>query len=132
MCISRVAGVQAWAACGVGINVLRPEGDESLALIVPAPAFLSDFAPPVAREALLAAILAAFERRLPELAVPQGVARAWERRANLAGTRYRLLVDGSTEPIEVRALRLGDDGALVVDDGHGTRSIALADARVLR
>ena len=96
LCISRVAGASAWAGCGVGINVVRPHDDSALAAIEPPPAFLSDFAPGAAREPVLDAILAAFAARLPELAEAQGVARAWERRAGLAGTPYRLLLDGET------------------------------------
>ncbi len=132
LCISRVAGTEAWAGCGVGLNVVRPERDAALERIVPPPAFLSDFAPGPKRETILDAILSSLERRMPELANPQHVARAWERRANLAGTPYRILIDGSPDPIDAVALRLGHEGALVVDDGHATRNIALADARVVR
>jgi BirA family transcriptional regulator, biotin operon repressor / biotin---[acetyl-CoA-carboxylase] ligase len=132
LCISRVAGNEAWAGCGVGINVLRPKDDPTLEPIVPLPAFLSEFAPSVAREALLSEILSAFQRSVSELADPAAVARAWEQRAVLAGTPYRILIDGSAEPIDALALRLGDDGALVVAEGNAIRSIALADARVLR
>jgi BirA family transcriptional regulator, biotin operon repressor / biotin---[acetyl-CoA-carboxylase] ligase len=132
LCISRVAGSEAWAGCGVGINVARPADDPELARIEPPPAFLSDFALDVPRERLLAEILSAFERRWPELADPAAVARAWEERAGLAGTPYRILIDGSTEPIEAVALRLDEDGALVVAEGHAIRSIALGDARVMR
>jgi BirA family transcriptional regulator, biotin operon repressor / biotin---[acetyl-CoA-carboxylase] ligase len=132
LCISRVAGNEAWAGCGVGINVVRPNDGPALESIVPPPAFLSEFAPAVPREALLGEILSAFERRAPELADPEAVARAWEQRAVLAGTPYRILIDGTAEPIDALALRLGDDGALVVAEGHTIRSIALADARVLR
>ena len=112
--------------------MVRPHDDSALAAIEPPPAFLSDFAPGAAREPVLDAILAAFAARLPELAEAQGVARAWERRAGLAGTPYRLLLDGETDPFQTRALRLGDDGALVVEDGATTRAVSLADARVLR
>jgi BirA family biotin operon repressor/biotin-[acetyl-CoA-carboxylase] ligase len=132
LCVSRVAGAHAWAGCGVGINVVRPAHDEALALVEPPPAFLSDFAPDAARGVVLAAILAAFERRLGELADPSGVARAWEQRAALNGTPYRILIDGSDSPIDAIALHLGPDGALVVDHAGETRAISLADARVLR
>ena len=132
LCISRVAGSEAWAGCGVGINVVRPQADPALEHIVPPPAFLSEFAPAVRRELLLAGILAAFERRAPELADPAAIARAWEQCAGLAGTAYRILIDGSAEPIDAVALRLGEDGELVVSEGHAIRSIALADARVVR
>ena len=134
LCISRVAGPQAWAACGVGINVLRPASDESLAAIQPPPAFLSDFAPPVARETLLGAILARLRATLARSSRdPQRIERAWERRADLAGTPYRLLVDGEAEPIEsARATSGRGRRARRRRRRHATRSIALADARVLR
>jgi biotin-(acetyl-CoA carboxylase) ligase len=88
--------------------------------------------PNLERGAILAAILDAYESRLHELDDPLGIARAWERRADLAGTPYRLLLDGETVPIDATARRLADDGALVVDHAGVERCISLADARVLR
>lgn len=132
LCVSRVSGKQAWVGCGTGVNVIRPKADPALDALVPPPAFLSDRAPGVERRALLDAILAAYARRLPELRDPHAVARAWEARAGLAGTPYRLLVDGTGERLDAVARRLGPDGALVVEANGAERSIALADARVLR
>jgi BirA family biotin operon repressor/biotin-[acetyl-CoA-carboxylase] ligase len=132
LCVSRVIGEKAWVGCGTGVNVVRPTDDAELAAIEPPPAFLSDEVRGVERRAVLEAILAAYERLLPELDRPESVARAWERRAGLDGTRYRLLVDGETEPFEAIARYVGDDGALVVERDGVERRIALADARVLR
>jgi BirA family biotin operon repressor/biotin-[acetyl-CoA-carboxylase] ligase len=132
LCVSRVVGRGAWVGCGTGINVIRPIGDETLAAIDPPPAFLSDSVPDVERGVVLAAILRAYESRLHELDDPLGIARAWEVRADLAGTPYRLLLDGETTPIDATAKRLADDGALVVDHAGIERRISLADARVLR
>src|SRR5579872_1969740 len=56
LCISRVSGEQAWAACGVGINVRRPENDDCLEAIQPPPAFISDYAH-VSRDDVLNAVL---------------------------------------------------------------------------
>jgi BirA family biotin operon repressor/biotin-[acetyl-CoA-carboxylase] ligase len=131
LCISRVAGERAWTGCGVGLNVLRPAGDVALAEVAPPPAFLSDRGP-VERAPVLDAILAAFVRRLSELDAPEAVAREWERRGGLAGTRYRLLIDGSSEPFEAIAQRIAPDGGLVVSRDGAEQTIALADARVLR
>jgi BirA family biotin operon repressor/biotin-[acetyl-CoA-carboxylase] ligase len=131
LCISRVAGERSWTACGVGLNVLRPAGGGALAELLPAPAFLSDRGP-VERATLLDAILAAFTRRLGQLDAPGAVAREWEARATLAGTRYRLLIDGSAEPFEATAQRIAPDGGLVVSRDGVEQTIALADARVLR
>jgi len=50
----------------------------------------------------------------------------------LRGTTYCILVDGESEPFEATALRLTNDGGLVVDAGGAERTISLADARVLR
>ena len=89
LCVSRVAGDGAWVGCGTGINVVRPSDDAALDAIDPPPAFLSDLAPGVERRAVLAAILRAYETRLPDLARPSAIARAWEERAGLDGTPYR-------------------------------------------
>lgn len=129
LCASRVTGAQAWVGCGIGINVQRT--GEELAQIVPPPAFVADVAS-LSRETLLEKILRAFDATLPLLGDPAAVARAWERAAQLAGTRYRILVDGETEAFEATALRLSPAGSLVVDAGARTREISLADARVLR
>jgi BirA family biotin operon repressor/biotin-[acetyl-CoA-carboxylase] ligase len=132
LCVSRVVGDRAWVGCGTGVNVVRPADDAELAEIEPPPAFLSDVATGVDRRTILEAILRAYERLLPELDRPDAIARAWERRAGLDGTRYRLLVDGDRESFEATARRIGDDGALIVERDGVERRIALADARVLR
>ncbi|HEY0798573.1 MAG TPA: biotin--[acetyl-CoA-carboxylase] ligase [Candidatus Baltobacteraceae bacterium] len=128
---SRVSGEQAWVGCGVGVNVLRPSGDADLAAIVPAPAFLSDRVPSVTREALLGAILCACDRRLALLEDPTAVARAWEARAELAGTPYRIEQD-SGERFDGIAQRIAADGSLIVRTPAGERHVTLADARVVR
>jgi BirA family biotin operon repressor/biotin-[acetyl-CoA-carboxylase] ligase len=132
LCVSRIVGERARVGCGTGINVLRPEHDAGLAAVSPPPAFLSDVAPGSERRAVLNAILAAYETSLETLAHPHQIARAWERRAGLAGTPYRLLLDGTSEAFSAIARRLADDGSLVVDGAEGERRISLADARVMR
>jgi BirA family biotin operon repressor/biotin-[acetyl-CoA-carboxylase] ligase len=132
LCVSRVAGERAWIGCGTGINVVRPAGDAELAAVEPPPAFLTDRAPRADRQHVLAALLAAYERRLPELADPEGVAREWERRAGLDGTEYRLAVDGEAAPFTATARRISSGGGLVIERDGIERTIALADARVLR
>jgi len=132
LCVSRVVGAHAWVGCGVGVNVLRPSGDPVLAGLDPPPAFLSDYVSEPGRRPLLEAILASYEATLVELNHPEDIARAWERRAGLDGTPYRLLLDGGEAPFEAIARRLGGDGSLIVNGGAGERQISLADARVLR
>ncbi len=132
LCISRIVAERAWVGCGTGINVRRPADDAVLAAVVPPPAFLCDDAPRAEREPILTAILAAYEASLHMLEHPLEVARAWERRAALDGTPYRLLVDGETDPFDAIARRLAEDGSLVVDARGGERRISLADARVMR
>jgi BirA family biotin operon repressor/biotin-[acetyl-CoA-carboxylase] ligase len=132
LCVSRVAGERAWVGCGTGINVVRPAADAELAALDPPPAFLSDEAPHADRAALLAALLAAYERALPELADPAGIARRWELRAGLDGARYRLAVDGEPESFTATARRIAFGGGLVIERDGAERTIALADARVLR
>ncbi len=135
LCASRIAGDDAWVASGVGINVVRPAHSAALATIVPPPAFLADVAKTCtanSRDAILYAILAAFETSLAALDDPYAIARAWERRAALAGTHYRILEDGADEPLDTTALRIGHVGSLVIDDNGTERAISLADARVVR
>jgi len=131
LCISRVAGERAWTGCGVGLNVLRPADAGAFAEVASPPAFLSDRGS-VGRTTLLDAILEAFARRLGQLDAPGAVAREWEGRAALAGTPYRLLLDGRSEAFEALAQRIAPDGALVVSRDGREQTIALADARVLR
>jgi BirA family biotin operon repressor/biotin-[acetyl-CoA-carboxylase] ligase len=130
LCVSRIVGDRAWVAAGVGINVHRtPEAAEG---IEPAPAFCDDFAP-VERRLLLRDILLNYDVWNSALDMPQRVARVWERQAGLPGTRYRILKDEASTPIEVTALSLATGGGLVVHHDDGTReTISLADARALR
>lgn len=132
LCISRVIGTRAFVGCGTGVNVVRPDDTSVFAEVLPAPAFLSDLEPRIARDDVRVAMLAAYARRLPDLADSAGIARAWEARAELDGTPYRLLVDGSSEPIVAIAREIASDGSLIVDHDGRRRHIALADARVLR
>lgn len=132
LCVSRVIGERAWVGCGTGINVVRPSDDADLAAIEPPPAFLSDHAPGVDRRSVLDAMLNAYTGLLGELDRPDAIAQAWERRASLDGTRYRILLDGEPEPFDATARRLGPDGALIVERDGMEQRIALADARVLR
>jgi BirA family biotin operon repressor/biotin-[acetyl-CoA-carboxylase] ligase len=131
LCISRVAGDEAWAACGVGINVHRPQNPEDIAGIDPPPAFVSDVRE-LDRDELLQAILRRADATYGTLQAPNAAARGWEKAALIPGARYRLLLDGSNEPFEATALALGKAGELVVDAAGSRRSVAVADARVLR
>lgn len=130
LCVSRVIGAQAYVACGVGINVLRPTAAQ-LAAIEPPPAFLSDAAPHVRRELVLAEVLLAYERRLPALGAPAVVARTYEERADLAGAPYRVRLDADGSVLDGIARGLGPDGTLrLVTEGTEVL-INLADARRL-
>lgn len=132
LCISRVIGARAFVGCGTGVNVRRPADESVYRDVRPAPAFLSDIAPTIARDPMRDALLAAYSRRLPELADPTAIARSWEARAALDGTPYRLLVDGTNEPIVAVARAIADDGSLIVAHDGQRKRISLADARVLR
>ncbi|MBC5801062.1 MAG: biotin--[acetyl-CoA-carboxylase] ligase [Candidatus Eremiobacteraeota bacterium] len=132
LCISRVVGTQAWVGCGVGLNVHRPADETSVAGIVPAPAFLSDRVANVERSTLLDAVLTALWTTRQDLDDPRAIARAWERRAGLDGTPYRLHLDAQGETLSAIARRLDDDGSLIVSCGELERRVTLADARVLR
>lgn len=129
LCISRVAGDVAHVGCGVGINVFPAAG--ALAAIEPPPAFLSAAARDVQREAVLAEILLAFERRLASLHAPAAVARTYEERAALPGSRYRVRIDRGEVELEGVARGLGPDGALRLDVGGTEHAISLADAQRL-
>lgn len=131
LCISRITGDRAWAAFGVGINIVRPPHDRDIAQIVPPPAFVSDVAS-ADRERILQGVLQHADRMYECLASPQQVARDWECAAGLPGVHYRLRMDGDDAVIDARAVRLSPAGALVIDENGTERAIALADARVLR
>jgi BirA family biotin operon repressor/biotin-[acetyl-CoA-carboxylase] ligase len=132
LCISRVTGDYAWAGCGIGVNVRRPPDAQAIADIVPPPAFLSDAAAAIDRDAVLQALLHCADERYDELHAPARIAHEWEMAAGLPGARYRILLDGESKPFEATALRLSIGGALLVDHDGAQREITLADARVLR
>jgi BirA family biotin operon repressor/biotin-[acetyl-CoA-carboxylase] ligase len=131
LCVSRVAGTQAWAACGVGLNVSRPPEPGALLEIDPPPAFLSDVRD-FDRDELLAAILRRADASYASLQAPETIVPVWERAAGIPGARYRLRLDGSDERLEGAAIQLGAAGELVVDCHDGRHVISQADARVLR
>lgn len=130
LCVSRVTGSVAYAACGIGVNVRRPVPDD--ASIEPPPAYCDDVAP-IDRAALLAALLRAYDASTEMLSNAAAVAGAWETAAGVPGARYRIRKDASDEAFEARAVALEDGGALIVCRDDGSReSIPLADARALR
>ncbi|HEX5274801.1 MAG TPA: biotin--[acetyl-CoA-carboxylase] ligase [Candidatus Rubrimentiphilum sp.] len=131
LCTSRVAGSQAWVACGVGVNVVRPAEPGALAGIDPPPAFLSDVRE-CDRGELLCAILRRAEASYEMLASPEKIARAWERAAGIPGARYRLRLDGSDEIVEGDAVHLGTAGELMIDSQDTRHVISQADARIMR
>jgi BirA family transcriptional regulator, biotin operon repressor / biotin---[acetyl-CoA-carboxylase] ligase len=130
LCTSRVAGSEAQVGCGIGLNVRRP-ANPAVATIVPPPAYLSDVAPQVERETVLAAILGAMDGLVDALASPDAIARAWEERAGLRGRPYRLRLDADESVIAGTAVRLDHEGGLVVDVDGRERVVHLADARVV-
>lgn len=132
LCISRVTGEYAWAACGIGINVRRPDDPQTIAEIVPPPAYVSDAVGDADRALVLQTLLHHAGERYDDLAQPERIIHAWERAAHVPGARYRILLDGESEPFKATALRLSTGGALVVDHDGAQREITLADARVLR
>jgi len=131
LCIARISGETAWAACGVGLNVVRPATDSDLATLDPQPVFLDDLAAGARREPVLAAILTTFDRTLAALHKPDAVAAAWADRAALAGTRYRYRNDADGIEREATAQRIGPHGELIVRDERGEHAIDMADVRVI-
>ncbi len=131
LCISRIVGEFAWVGCGIGVNVSRPKRDRDANAVTASAAFVSDVTP-LSRQALLHGVLQAADAQYELLAHPQNVSREWEKLACIPGARYRLLVDGTADPFEAKALRLLPGGALLVESEGERREIALADARVLR
>ena len=132
LCISRITGEYAWAGCGVGVNVRRPDDPAAIADIAPPPAYLSDAIADVDRETVLQALLRCADARYDDLHATSRVAHHWESAANLPGARYRILLDAEREAFDATAIRLGAGGALLVDCGGEQREVSLADARVLR
>lgn len=131
LCISRVAGEYAWAGCGIGVNVRRPQDAALYEEIVPPPAFATDFAD-VDRDTLLEALLRAADTQYSLLETPPAIVQHWEPLANVPGQPYRILKDGETQPFDAAALRLLPGGSLLVQSGDEQREISLADARALR
>jgi len=130
LCVSRVIGKRARVACGVGINVYRRPGGQSD--VVPRVAFCDDVAR-VDRAPLLLTILREYEATLGRLDEPLQTAALWERAAGLPGIRYRIARDDGSAEFEASALRLANDGALVVERDNGSIDMVnLADARALR
>jgi BirA family biotin operon repressor/biotin-[acetyl-CoA-carboxylase] ligase len=132
LCVSRVTGDSAWAACGIGVNVRRPADPREIDGITPAPAYVSDAQPSVDRDALLHELLACADARYDRLADTGAIVRDWERAANLPGKRYSILTDGEQTPYDATALRLLTGGALLVEVDGAQREVTLADARVMR
>jgi BirA family transcriptional regulator, biotin operon repressor / biotin---[acetyl-CoA-carboxylase] ligase len=130
LAVSRIVGERAWVGCGVGLNARRPENNVGVRDIQPPAAFLSDDTANIKREELLASILHACNAHLRLLHDPVAGARAWETRAALPGSRYRIVMD-SGETFEGEALRLDNDGSLIVQTHNQERRITSADARVL-
>jgi BirA family biotin operon repressor/biotin-[acetyl-CoA-carboxylase] ligase len=132
LCVSRVTGGAAYAACGVGINLHRyTNADDE---IDPPAAFCDDAIPSVDRAELLIALLREYDARLDALRSPLDVAQAWEEAAGFPGVTYRILKDGEAAAFDATALRVADGGGLVVEHHDDSReeTISLADARVLR
>jgi BirA family biotin operon repressor/biotin-[acetyl-CoA-carboxylase] ligase len=129
LCQSSVTGTSARVASGVGINVRRPGVDPG---IDPPPAYCDDAAV-LARADLLLAVLCEYKRTLPMLDQPGRVCSKWHEAAQLPGKRYRIALDGETEPFEATAQGLAEGGGLRVTRDDGTcEVVSLADARVIR
>ncbi len=131
LCVSRTIGEYAWAGCGIGINVHRPPDESAFAALESPPAFVSDFSA-ASVEDVLQTLLRVADERYDLLEQPARLIADWQACANLPGVRYRVLLDGQTRAFDAVALRLLPGGALLVDESGEQRTIALADARVLR
>lgn len=128
LCISRTRGTRAAVACGIGIDVRAPEDD---APTDPEARYLSAFAADVRREPLVIALAELCEARLHALTDPAGIVAAWERRAELAGTRYALALDDEARPLVGTAVGLAPGGGLRLRDDDGEeRTIDAAVATV--
>jgi BirA family biotin operon repressor/biotin-[acetyl-CoA-carboxylase] ligase len=128
--VARITGSDAWVGCGIGLDVLRPHSDPDLDALEPQPVFLDQLNPRAEREALLIAILRAFDRSFEDLDDPAGVIARWEQRAQLAGTIYRYRNDADGIEREGIAQRIGARGSLIVRDANGERAVDMADVRV--
>ncbi|MFN2449418.1 MAG: biotin--[acetyl-CoA-carboxylase] ligase [Candidatus Baltobacteraceae bacterium] len=132
LCISRTAGEYAWAACGIGINVVRPADETAYSGLESPPAFLNDDVEDISIDTMLAALVQAANELYGLLEQPTQLTHQWERAARIPGTRYRILPDNETQPYEAAALRLLSDGSLLVDRGGAQIPVTMADVRVLR
>lgn len=131
LCISRVIGEYAWAGCGIGINVLRPADAHAYGELEAPPAFVSDDAT-ASVDDVLERLLESADALYAMLEQPSHIAKEWQRAAGVPGARYRILLDGEADAFDATALRLTNDGSLLVDRAGEELAVNLADARVLR
>lgn len=119
-------GTTAHVVLGIGVNVNRTEFPPELDGIATSVALEAGRAA-VDRERFFAVLRSALERWLDRFFAGgvEAIAPHWTERANFAGRRVRVHLDGA-RPIVGAAHGLDDDGALVVvdDAGHRHRVVA--------
>jgi BirA family biotin operon repressor/biotin-[acetyl-CoA-carboxylase] ligase len=115
---------EGWAVIGIGLNVTTgaDEFPEELRGIATSLAIETEAPPSV--EDVLAAVIAALERRLASK--PAEVLEQWRRRDALAGSAVRW--NGG----EGTAAGLGDDGSLLVDTADGRVKLDAGEVHLLR
>jgi BirA family biotin operon repressor/biotin-[acetyl-CoA-carboxylase] ligase len=113
----------AYALVGIGINV-NVDWDRNLPLMMPATSLSAETGGQVSRLDLLAALLAAVEKRYLPLQEGRSFRRAWADRLETLGRLVRV-ADG-TDVWQGRAVGVDEDGALIIrlDDGSERRFLA--------
>lgn len=114
------------AVIGLGLNVRQGEFPDEIAAT--ATSLLRERSRPVGRARLLGAILAAFA---PFSSAPRAALEAYRARCVTVGQDVRVERPNG-EPLTGRALRVADDGSLIVDAGGVETTIAAGDIVHLR
>ena len=127
----KVAGIllegrpqEGWAVLGIGLNVATAAGEFPAELAETATSLRVSGGSPIEVEDVLAALLAALERRLAD--DPGAVLAAWRGRDALHGRHVRWQNGEGT------AAGIDDDGALLVDTTTGRVALDAGEVHLLR
>ncbi|HVL91425.1 MAG TPA: biotin--[acetyl-CoA-carboxylase] ligase [Actinomycetota bacterium] len=127
----KIAGILAEAVngaavIGLGLNVRQSEFPDEIAAT--ATSLLRERSRPVGRARLLGVILNAFE---PFAAAPRSALESYRARCDTIGKEVRV-ERPDEEPLTGRALRVADDGSLIVEAGGMETAVAAGDIVHLR
>ena len=121
----------AWALVGIGVNVNFDPAPHAAEIERPATSLMLELGREASREAVLAALLNAFEEAY-DAAASERVFEAWCRRLDTLGREVAIIGPGGQPLVEGRAEDATRDGALIVRDGAGAAHTVMAGEVSLR